>query len=135
VNRNSKALILGLVLASALAAGWAIAQEGKDSSSRVPKPVHVIAKGDKCVEPIEFMRKNHMEVLLHHRDRTMHQGIRTTQHSLKACVECHANPQTGSVAAGKEDFCQSCHAYAAVKIDCFECHSTRPEAVAKRTSR
>jgi hypothetical protein len=130
VKLRTRAAIFSVALASALAASWAISQDGKDSSSRVPKPVHVIAKGDKCVEPIEFMRKNHMEVLLHHRDRTMHQGIRTTQHSLKACVECHANPQTGSVAAGKEDFCQSCHAYAAVKIDCFECHSTRPKAVA-----
>ena len=124
-----------MALASALGAGWAISQEGTEQSSRVPKPVHVIAKGDKCVEPIEYMRKNHMEVLLHHRTRTMHQGIRTAQHSLTGCVECHANPQTGSVAAGKEDFCQSCHAYAAVKIDCFECHSTRPEAVVKRTAR
>ena len=132
---RAKAAIFVVALASTLATGWAISHDGEDHASRVPKPVHVIAKGENCVEPIEFMRKNHMEVLLHHRDRTMHQGVRTTQHSLKGCVECHANPQTGSVAAGKEDFCQSCHAYAAVKIDCFECHSTKPKAAAQGAKR
>ena len=25
-------------------------------------------------------------------------------------------------------FCQSCHAYTATKIDCFECHATKPAA-------
>lgn len=135
MKRNTRFVVLGVALASALATGWAISRDREDHGSRVPKPVHVKAKGEQCVEPVEFMRKNHMEVLLHHRDRTMHQGVRTTQHSLKGCVECHANPQTGGVASGKEDFCQSCHAYAAVKIDCFECHATKPKAVAQGASR
>jgi hypothetical protein len=34
-------------------------------------------------------------------------------------------------AAGQ--FCQSCHATAAVSIDCFQCHATRPEASARST--
>ena len=25
-------------------------------------------------------------------------------------------------------FCESCHTYAAVKMDCFECHATVPDA-------
>ena len=33
-----------------------------------------------------------------------------------------------SVAASDTNFCVSCHAYAAVKIDCFECHATKPQA-------
>ena len=39
----------------------------------------------------------------------------------------HASETTGSVAAAKDDFCVSCHSYAAVKIDCFDCHSTKPQ--------
>jgi hypothetical protein len=39
----------------------------------------------------------------------MRKGIRTTKHSLKQCVECHASSKTGSVAASKEDFCSACH--------------------------
>ena len=83
-------------------------------------------KGDKCVEDTPFMRRNHMELLKHHRDETMRKGIRTTQHSLKKCVECHASGKSGSVAASKEDFCAACHSYASVKLDCWDCHATKP---------
>jgi hypothetical protein len=34
---------------------------------------------------------------------------------------------------GQEGFCSSCHEYAAVKIDCFECHTPqRAERTAAR---
>ncbi|MCC6608727.1 MAG: hypothetical protein IT515_03495 [Burkholderiales bacterium] len=121
-----RAVFAGLIFATALGAGWALAQERTAAAGRVPKPALAQAKGDKCVDPTDFMRRNHMQVLLHHRDRTMHEGIRTPQHSLKGCVECHAGPQSGTVVGGSDDFCQSCHAYAAVSIDCFECHAARP---------
>ncbi len=83
-------------------------------------------KAEKCVEDTQFMRRNHMDLLKHHRDETLRQGIRTTKHSLKKCVECHASEKTGSVAASKDDFCASCHSYAAVKLDCWDCHATKP---------
>ncbi|HQR46807.1 MAG TPA: hypothetical protein PK598_12435, partial [Thermoanaerobaculia bacterium] len=47
-------------------------------------------------------------------DKTMHEGIRTKPHSLNECIACHASQKTGSV-IGDGGFCQSCHAYAAVK--------------------
>lgn len=109
-----------LVAAMSLAAP-AIAAE---SAPKVPYP-HVKAhRGDKCVEPTDVMRRNHMEFILHQRDETMHKGIRTKQHSLKNCVNCHADPATDSV-LGKDGFCQSCHNYAAVTIDCFSCHTDK----------
>lgn len=92
------------------------------------QPVLEKGKGDKCVEDTQFMRRNHMDLLKHHRDKTMRLGIRTTQHSLKGCVECHASEKTGSVAASKDDFCSACHSYAAVKLDCWDCHATKPKA-------
>ena len=95
-----------------------------DSASRVPYP-HVKAhRGDKCVEATDVMRRNHMEFILHQRDETMHKGVRTKQHSLKNCVNCHADPASNSV-LGKDGFCQSCHNYAAVTIDCFSCHTDK----------
>jgi hypothetical protein len=94
----------------------------------VPKPVIQKGQGDKCVEDTEYMRRNHMKVLNHHRDKTVHEGIRTKQHSLKNCIECHATPDASGqrTVLGKDHFCQSCHTYAAVKIDCFQCHSSKP---------
>ena len=83
-------------------------------------------KGDKCVEDTEYMRRNHMKVILHQRDETMHKGIRTQKHSLKNCVDCHADPKTNSV-LGKDGFCESCHVYTSVSIDCFTCHTAAPE--------
>lgn len=96
-----------------------------------PKPVVEKAlKGEQCVEPTEYMRRNHMKVLDGHRDKTVHQGIRTKQHSLKECINCHASQKTGSVTAAKDNFCVSCHSYASVKIDCFDCHSSKPQSTA-----
>ncbi len=58
----------------------------------------------------------------------MHEGIRGAKYSLKGCIDCHAGAKTGSVAQTSEDFCVACHRYAAVQIDCFECHASRPAA-------
>jgi hypothetical protein len=105
-------------------------------AARVPVPAVQINKdkGDKCVEPTAVMRRDHMKFILHQRDDTMHRGIRTVQHSLKNCIDCHADPKTGSV-LGKDGFCESCHHYAAVHIDCFSCHSPKREAAAGPTNR
>lgn len=96
--------------------------------SRVPKPIIENGKGQRCVEDTDYMRKNHMNLLMHQRDETVHKGIRTVKHSLKNCIECHASQKTNTVAGSSDNFCQSCHTYAAVKIDCFECHATKPKA-------
>jgi len=115
------------VLAAALfTAGAVRAADTADTKTGGIGPTIKIFKGDKCVRPTEDMRRNHMKYILHHRDQTMHEGIRTTQYSLKNCVDCHADPKTNSV-LGKDGFCSSCHQFAAVSIDCFSCHSPSPE--------
>lgn len=122
----------GAVLAALLAvSALAVAStDGSDASAgRVPKPVYFKGKGDKCVRDDAYMRRHHMEELKHHRNETMRQGIRTTEFSLKGCVSCHADPQTHSV-LGEHGFCASCHSYAAVTLDCFECHSPNPKPAA-----
>jgi hypothetical protein len=109
------------------ALAWA-GSEIQPKTDGAPKPVITKAtKGEQCVEPNDYMRRNHMKLLDHQRDETVIEGIRTKKYSLKECINCHASEKTGSVAAGKDDFCVSCHSYAAVKIDCFDCHSTKPQ--------
>ncbi|MBI1942379.1 MAG: Hdr-like menaquinol oxidoreductase cytochrome c subunit [Betaproteobacteria bacterium] len=110
----------GIVVAALMAAGCADAEEKR--ARRIALPVFKIEKGGTCVAPIEEMRRDHMTMLLHQRDRTVRQGLREPRNSLGNCIECHASRETGSV-LGKEGFCASCHAYASVSIDCFECHT------------
>ena len=112
--------LLSLVISGALHAGEAV-------SSRVSQPVIEAARGGVCVADPAFMRRNHMQLLKHQRDDTLRGGIRSGQYSLKACIDCHASKTTNSVAASDTNFCQSCHTYAAVKLDCFECHSNKPQ--------
>ena len=85
-------------------------------------------RGDKCVEDAATMRRSHMDFLKHQRDDTVHRGIRGARHSLAGCIECHANPKDGAVLGSPTHFCQGCHEYAAVKLDCFECHASRTRA-------
>lgn len=89
--------------------------------------------GTQCVAAPDVMRRQHPQLLKHQRDATVHRGVRQGRDSLQGCVGCHASAASGSVAQAKTDFCVSCHAYAAVQIDCFECHAGRPaQAVASR---
>ena len=111
----------------ALAAGALTAPVAAEP--RVPLPTIAKGKGDQCVEPLEVIRRDHMDFLNHQRDKTTHQGVRTKQHSLKNCIECHTSKddegQWVPVNAPGQ-FCNSCHSYAAVSMDCFQCHATTP---------
>lgn len=122
-------LLASLALVTLIAAGAAVAGE---PAGRTPRPAIEPARaGTQCVAPPDVMRRDHPQMLKHQRDETVHRGVREARDSLQRCVGCHASAATGSVAQAKTDFCSSCHAYAAVKIDCFECHASRP---AERTA-
>ena len=91
------------------------------------------AKSEQCVEPTPEMRKNHMNYILHQRDKTMYDGIRTKQHSLKECINCHVPENNKLVYGDDKHFCSSCHNYAAVSIDCFQCHADTPGNVPRQS--
>lgn len=97
--------------------------------AQAPRPDIPKGKGERCVEDTSFMRQNHMELLLHQRDATVHQGIRSKKHSLKECISCHAVTERGQTlsVANPKHFCRECHDYASVKVDCFDCHASVPE--------
>ena len=118
-------MVLAALLCVAIASP-ATADNG--SASRVPMPTVVATAPGKCVEDTPFMLRNHMELLKHHRDLTVRDGVRTTQHSLANCVACHASKVTGRVTGSKDAFCEGCHRYAAVTLDCFECHTDRAKS-------
>lgn len=122
-----KRFAIGILAATFAVAALADAQDRR--VRRVAVPTVKIERGDACVAPTGEMRRDHMKMLLHQRDRTVRQGLRDTRFSLKECVDCHASVKTGSV-LGSEGFCSSCHSYASVRIDCFECHTPTRQSVA-----
>jgi hypothetical protein len=121
----------GLLALLTLAILWlpALVRAGDSLLPIVPEAQHRVSEAQGCVEPTADMRRNHMKYILHQRDETMHEGIRTKRFSLEECIDCHVSsaPDAPRVSSEKH-FCNSCHTYAAVNIDCFECHADRPSA-------
>ena len=79
-------------------------------------------KGEQCVAPAEYMRKNHMMLLNNWKDSVvrdgerfhiMPDGNRVEKSLTKTCLGCHVS---------KKQFCEECHTYASVKPYCWECH-------------
>jgi hypothetical protein len=121
---RAQAAVLSLLLGAAAV--------GAGEATRTPHPViEPAGPNTQCVADPATMRRTHMDLLKHQRDDTVRGGARNGKASLKACVECHASPKTQSVAAGPTSFCVSCHRYAAVKIDCFECHTPKPASAVR----
>jgi hypothetical protein len=125
-------MLMTLLTAAVLALPPATATAGEPAW--LPKPAR--GRGDKCVADTAWMRRNHMTALMHHRDETVHEGIRTKRFDLTGCIDCHAvkgaDGKPVTIASPKH-FCRTCHDYAAVSIDCFECHASRPAAKAAST--
>ena len=93
----------------------------------IPEAQDRFSETQGCVEETQDMRVNHMEYILHQRDETVHEGIRDKQHSLVECINCHVSDAADAPRVSSEKhFCNSCHTYAAVSIDCFQCHADRP---------
>jgi hypothetical protein len=115
-------LVLGMLL------GVVTPGQAADSLlPEIPEAQARFSEAQGCVEPTDDMRVNHMQYILHQRDQTMYDGIRTRQHSLVECINCHVSdaPDAPRVSS-EEHFCNSCHTYAAVSVDCFQCHADRP---------
>ncbi len=114
-------LLIGLI--------GSMAQAGEDATSSL-YPVIPKAAGAPHPEGNDFMRINHKNLLKHDRDLTMRLGDREVKYSLKECIACHAvnGPDAQPVSVKSEKhFCRVCHDYAAVKVDCFQCHNSKPD--------
>ena len=116
-----------IVLALSMLAGTVAPAMADDLLPYIPEAQGRFSEAQGCVEETQDMRVNHMEYILHQRDETVHEGIRDKQHSLVECINCHVSdaPDAPRVSSEKH-FCNSCHTYAAVSIDCFQCHADRP---------
>ncbi len=124
---RSATLAFAALFVGAASIGLALAE---DSAGRTPTPVIPKGRGEHCVRDTAFMRRYHMTMLMHQRDDTVHEGVRGGDFSIRACVNCHAVQGADGQPVGYADpkhFCRSCHSYASVSIDCFECHASKPD--------
>lgn len=122
--------LLGITLFSNSAISGPALADAKSTTSLFPTVVEPTDKSLKCIQPEDEMRRNHMNYILHQRDKTVHDGIRNQPGSLSACIDCHVEPDASGNIAGfdsKQHFCSACHQHAAVQIDCFQCHADRPQ--------
>jgi len=79
---------------------------------------------------LDVIRKMHPEFLNHKRDKTLREGVRTKEGSLKGCVNCHSakDKKTNQYhpVNDQDQFCSTCHQKVSVSVDCFSCHRTTP---------
>lgn len=75
-----------------------------------------------CIEGVEYMRAEHMQILNKWRDVALRDGQREYKDSRgnvwkidlqNTCMNCHAN---------KKDFCDVCHDSNSVNPYCWDCH-------------
>lgn len=128
-------MLLGVAsLVLVIVAGLALAAMGTPGGKPGKAPEFDAPRGEHCIRDVQTMRRDHMSLLQQQRDDTVLRGKRDAQRGLRGCIECHAGAASGSV-LGERGFCESCHRYAAVSIDCFECHSPHLAAKTAEASR
>lgn len=116
--------IVILIAAIAIAAPAAAQQVPAGSGPAIPR-----ASGEPHAEGNAYMRRWHMSMMKHDRDKTMYQGQRDVTASIGECFDCHTvrnEAGTPVTVADERHFCRVCHDYAAVQVDCFDCHRSTP---------
>jgi len=134
VGRNKLRLALAGLLALALLAPAGIAiGTVLDEGWTVPQPdFSKLARAHKKEDPTVMIR-NHPNFLMGHRSVVVYKGLRKDMNSIEKCVDCHAVKGADDQPVGYDNpkhFCVECHNKAAVSIDCFECHNSKPPSEA-----
>lgn len=144
-------ILLGLLIFVVVIASPIFYNMGKAKASpeiNLNTPVIQQLSDQECIEPAEYMRENHMQFLLDWRDAKVRDGQSVYINSKGiaydislegTCLKCHNDsPVSGNplpkvstpkattlniTSDGSNQFCFSCHNYAAVKPNCWSCHS------------
>lgn len=120
---HAKYIIPGLVIAVILFTAPFWLNFGNSEEYTYPKvAVPTGMEWKNCIEPAEWMRANHMNLLNTWRDEAIREGKRVykatdgrywTVSLQETCTGCHVN---------KAEFCDKCHDANSVKPYCWDCH-------------
>jgi hypothetical protein len=117
---NAKYIIPGIIifLAACLFPFW-----DNYGTQAYVRPELVLPEGEEeCIEPVEYMRTDHMRLLNEWRDKALREGLRSytatdgrkwTISLQNTCMSCH-NDKVG--------FCDACHNEHNVVLSCWDCH-------------
>lgn len=103
---------------------WYIAASGQAGYRPDPE---IVTEEKQCVEAAQYMKHEHMQLLIDWKDSVVRYGIRTYVASdgkeyvislTNTCMECHPN---------KAEFCDRCHDYVGVQPYCWDCHNLPEE--------
>ena len=121
---NAKYIIPGIILFVVIFTlpFWMNIFTPKYNYPELAKPVGPNGEVLECVEPAEWMRANHMDLLIEWRDSALRDEKRIYVSSTgrewetslqKTCMECHTD---------YNKFCDTCHVQNAVEPYCWDCH-------------
>jgi cytochrome c553 len=117
-----KNIILTLLMAMTQVA---VAHGDDIHMSYVSEAKTMVENGEKYHKNISIVRKMHPDFMNHKRDKTLRQGVRSEEGSLKACVNCHGGfDENGNALRidSEGQFCADCHKKVGTTVDCFSCH-------------
>jgi hypothetical protein len=109
------ALVLSPIVYNAMSGGASVAPEVKYPPGET-----------QCIESKQYMRENHMQLLIDWRETVVREGNRIytatdgkeyNMSLTSECMSCHSN---------KAEFCDRCHDYLKVKPYCWDCHIVPP---------
>ena len=102
---------------------------GKAASVPEPKLTDKAKAAKECIQPKEYMRTEHMQLLDVWRDTVVRNEKRLYVNSSgkdfnmslsNTCLDCHSN---------KTEFCDKCHDYVSAKPYCWDCHIDNPKEI------
>ncbi len=114
-------IITGLIIFLCLITfpSWYNVVGGKAAYTPEPK---IVTEEKQCVEPTQYMRTSHMQLLDDWRNAVVREGNRVyvatdgkkyNMSLSNTCLNCHSN---------KAEFCDQCHNYVEVTPTCWNCH-------------
>ena len=102
---------------------------GKAVSAPEPKLTDRAKVAKQCIQPAEYMRAEHMQILDVWRDAVVRDakslyvntsGKEFNMSLSNTCLDCHSN---------KTEFCDKCHDYVSAKPYCWDCHIDNPKEI------
>ena len=112
-----------------LPAAVGVEQVLQEGWTKTPPDFSKLARAHRKEDPTVMIR-NHPDFLMGVRSIAVYHGVRPEMDRIEKCVDCHAVKGDDGQPVGYDNpahFCRSCHYRAAVSIDCFECHNSKPE--------